>query len=260
MTEISKTKQIAKKGNQESQVGLSAKSLDDLNVGQLRDYAKVLVESELVPLKRPEDVIVAVLTGRSMGLTATASLNNIYPINGRGTLGVHLIKALLLTGGVKYETIHDYVPMYGFAMKDGEGKVDTTVPPLIDFFREPKEYEARSKSIKDYGSLIKFTRKLRLSDGSWTEMTEYGKFTWGEAKLAGLTDKKGDMWKKYPRQMVTSRAFTYGARLIAPDLLMGLYETSEMLDVKDIQYTIEEDDVTPVSDIKDAVVEETSTD
>lgn len=44
-------------------------------------------------------------------------------------------------------------------------------------------------------------------------------FTMDEAKLAGLTGK--DIWRKYPADMLWSRAFTRGARKIGPDLLAG---------------------------------------
>lgn len=44
-------------------------------------------------------------------------------------------------------------------------------------------------------------------------------FTMDEAKLAGLAGK--DIWRKYPADMLWSRAFTRGARKIGPDLLAG---------------------------------------
>ena len=52
-----------------------------------------------------------------------------------------------------------------------------------------------------------------------------------------------DTYKKYPRVMVGHRAFVYGARDIASDLLMGVMETTELkssmgIDLSPEDYTI----------------------
>ena len=45
-------------------------------------------------------------------------------------------------------------------------------------------------------------------------------------KLLGLFDK--DTYKKYPRVLIGHRAFTLGARDIAPDAIMGCCEMTEL--------------------------------
>jgi hypothetical protein len=84
------------------------------------------------------------------------------------------------------------------------------------------------------------TQLLFIRDG----VEELVTYTWKDAAAAGLTTKTN--WVKYPRQMLWWRCFSMGARRIASDILLGLYETSEILDTvitKDVSYTIEEDDI-----------------
>ena len=49
-----------------------------------------------------------------------------------------------------------------------------------------------------------------------------------------------DTYKKYPRIMVGHRAFAYGARDIASDLLMGVLETTELKSVEGIDLAPED--------------------
>jgi hypothetical protein len=59
-----------------------------------------------------------------------------------------------------------------------------------------------------------------------------GKFTYTEAVSAGMFDK--DTYKKYPKVMISHRAFTYGAREIADDVCLGLMETTELKQINNI--------------------------
>lgn len=53
-----------------------------------------------------------------------------------------------------------------------------------------------------------------------------GEFTYQEAQSAGMFEK--DTYKKYPKVLIKHRAFTYGARDIASDVLFGVMETKEL--------------------------------
>lgn len=57
-------------------------------------------------------------------------------------------------------------------------------------------------------------------------MTCTSSFSYTDAVKAGFLEK--DNWKKYLKVMLACRAFTYGARDIASDLIMGCMETSEL--------------------------------
>lgn len=72
-------------------------------------------------------------------------------------------------------------------------------------------------------------------------MSSIGKFTYKEALQAEMFEK--DTYKKYPSIMIKIRAFTYGARDIASDVLFGVMETTELkivsgveLSDKDVDY------------------------
>lgn len=58
------------------------------------------------------------------------------------------------------------------------------------------------------------------------EITSIGSFSYSEAVAADCFTK--DTYKKYPKVMVGHRAFTYGARDIASDVLFGVMETTEL--------------------------------
>lgn len=67
-------------------------------------------------------------------------------------------------------------------------------------------------------------RLKRVKNG--IEMTSVGSFSLNEALVAGMFEK--DTYKKYPKTLIGHRAFTYAARDIASDVIMGLMETTEL--------------------------------
>ena len=64
----------------------------------------------------------------------------------------------------------------------------------------------------------------RIKNNMLVEAT--GKFTYKEAQQAEMFEK--DTYKKYPRILISHRAFTLGARDIASDILFGVQETTEL--------------------------------
>ncbi len=82
----------------------------------------------------------------------------------------------------------------------------------------------------DYVTEYVFKRKI-----NGTEMTAIGKFTYSEALVAGLFDK--DTYVKYGRILIGHRAFSYGARDVASDLLFGVMETTELKIVNGMSIT-----------------------
>lgn len=90
----------------------------------------------------------------------------------------------------------------------------------------------------DYVTEYKFTR-TRVINGKEVITTAISHYSQSEALSAGLFDK--DTYKKYPRVLVSHRAFTLGARDIASDLLMGCCETTELKIINGMDIT--DDDV-----------------
>lgn len=81
-------------------------------------------------------------------------------------------------------------------------------------------YRVASQPI-DYIYEYEFTR---IVNGK--EIKAISSFSYSDAVKAGFLDK--DNWKKYLKVMLSHRAFTYGARDIASDIIMGCMETSEL--------------------------------
>ena len=86
----------------------------------------------------------------------------------------------------------------------------------------------------DYITEYEFSRTI-----NGKEMSSVGKFSYSDAVTADMFSK--DTYKKYPRILIGHRAFTYGARDIASDVLFGVMETTELKVVANVD--IEDADV-----------------
>lgn len=198
----------------------------------------VLCKSQLVPLKKPSDVVAALLTGKELGLPFIVSVSQIYPINNRATLGIHIQKALLLKNGIIFEKIEDAIPIYQFAKTDEEGKtvfkgVQTKeglkqVPIIVSTGTLEEQPKNTSKREIDRKTTYRFEREIKTPSGKYKEMVVKSSFTLGEAREAELTDK--DVWIKYWRRMLDARAFSIGAKEIADDILLGIPPPNEVSD------------------------------
>jgi len=135
-----------------------------------------------------------------------SALTNIHVIDGRPTLGVHLIGALIRKAGIKYSLIEDFK-----SITDKDGKSTGNRKTTIRFYE-------------------KWNGKVIETDFS---------FTTQEAEAQGLLTKSN--WKKLPKIMLRNRTLALGGRFVAPEALMGLLETSEALDLTNKEYSIVED-------------------
>lgn len=82
----------------------------------------------------------------------------------------------------------------------------------------------------DYITEYELTRNV-----NGEKITAIGHFSYSEAMQAGFFEK--DTYKKYPRILISHRAFTLAARDIASDVLMGVMETTELKIVNDANLT-----------------------
>lgn len=97
----------------------------------------------------------------------------------------------------------------------------------------------------DYVTEYKFTRIFNIN-GKERIQQAISHFSFTEAQAADMFTK--DTYKKYPRIMVGHRAFVYGARDIASDLLMGVMETTELKSLEGIDLSPEDYTVVEVPD------------
>ena len=89
----------------------------------------------------------------------------------------------------------------------------------------------------DYVTEFKFTR-YHIINGKERIQQSVSHFSFTEAQAADLFTK--DTYKKYPRIMVTHRAFVLGARDIADDLLMGVLDSTELKSIEGIDLAPED--------------------
>ena len=188
---------------------------------RMMELSKVLVSSQLVPMKKPEDVVVCLMAGRDLGLPFMTSVSQIYAINGRATLGVHIQRSLCLKNGVTYEKIEDAVQIYNFVRKEEGGGTTQMGEGTIEEL--PK---GCLKKAIDRRTTYLFTREIRMPSGRYKEITAKGSFGLREATEADLITK--DVWVKFWRRMLDARAFTNGVKEIAADITGGLYAPNEL--------------------------------
>lgn len=214
-------------------------------------FGKDLMKSGLCPthIKKPEDALIAILTGKELGFKAMVSLHNVHPIGGKPTIGVHIKRGLLLKAGVKISVLKSYEPLYQYIDKDnlqyGENEIREgvkagkyvlllPVPPVGGYPKEKIQIQAR---LVDHETVIKFERKIKQPDGNWANMEHIETFRYSDAVRAGLVKDDGN-WLKYPKNMCLSRCLGFGAAIIGDDILCGIYSTDEMCDVHNIPYTM----------------------
>ena len=197
---------------------------------RMLELGKVLVQSKLVIGKTPEDVVVSLMAGRELGLPFVVSLSQIYPINGKPSLGVHLIKGLILKHKIIFYKIEDFAPMFAFyeKTKDGSIKKDGEKPVLVavDTLDKQPPDTLKRKTIVGYRTTYEFIREVRMPSGKYREQKGIGSFSTIEAQEADLMDKEN--WKKYVRRMLDARAFANGAREVADDIINGMMTPDEL--------------------------------
>lgn len=184
---------------------------DFSSVEQMIGFAETLIKGKLLPTayKTPESVVTAITQGKELGFKALTAINNIHIIENKATLSVHAIMALLKKADIRYEIVKDYEPVYKKDKEGNEKKIDVVTS-------------------------IRFLEK-------WNDriIENVVSFSMKEAASQGLTEKSN--WVKMPKIMLRNRCLAIGARLVAPDALMGLYETSEAAEFTNTNHSVKDD-------------------
>lgn len=131
-------------------------------------------------------------------------------------LSIHAINALITSKGIAFKTISDYEKI-----ENATTGASTRVTEIM-FYRKHE--------------------KLNMI------IEERIKYTWQEAEMAGLAVK--DNWQKYPKVMLWNRCFTFGARRIASDYLLGVMEISEAGDTFNKSYKLDSEGNAEFEEIK----------
>lgn len=217
------------------------------SLADMERIASMLITSQLCPLKKTSDVVLAIITGNQYGFHFMTSVNNIFPINGKPTMSVHLHRALLLKHKIVFNKIVDNEALYDFAKLDADGKVMTRpintqqgikqVPIIVlrDVLSNQPENTTASLEV-DRVTRYEFTRLVKQIDNTFAKIKVISEFKLSDANKAGLLDK--DNWVKHLPRMLDARAFSIGSKEIASDILLGVYSISELADEFDVKYTI----------------------
>ena len=209
-------------------------SVEVITLEKMRIFAKEVIKSGVSSFKKEADVIVVLIRGAELGLPYGVSVNNIFPINGKTGMSVHLHKALLTNAGVYFELIEDFVPVYNYGKTTDKGFVvfgTTTATKVEGFQVQPL--------IVDRQTTYYFERETRLPlSGKIKTKKVTMSFKYSEAVQAGLTEK--DVWVKYTRSLMKARAFTNGSTEIASDVVQGMYSINELAMEFNKDFTIDE--------------------
>ncbi len=162
-------------------------ALQPRTLGAAMELSQILCTSELVPesyRSRPANVLIAIMYGAELGMTVVQSLQNIAVVNGRAT-------------------VWGDAPLSIVRARAGE---------LLEAFTEGWE------DGKDDAERRAWCEVKRHGDAQPIRRT----FSIADAKQAGLLDKKGDLYQKYPRRMCKFKARNEALRDAFPDLLLGI--------------------------------------
>ena len=202
-----------------------------------------------------------------------------YIIEKRLSLDIHLIKGVLSRpeNHITWERVKSFEPSYMFINNKDKRKLkeeflpkDAIRLPLHEFVSykgndfvvtEQLDTTSGDPIIYNWTTHYVFKRDIPNIHGEIITITEKdsGIFSWLDALHANLPIdaagkiKTGSAWYKYKKQMIDHRAFKFGAYAIGADLLAGCDEVTEMLDVNNIIYDINDDEVTILTDEKTSV-------
>lgn len=157
--------------------------------------AKFLSRSALVPKdfqNKPDDIVVAMMYGRELGLGTLAALQNIAVINGRPTVWGDSALAIV---------------------------------------QQHPDYEFHREWIEGEGDEMRACCYIQRR-GAPEDAEPQGIFSVADAKLAGLLGNKQGPWKQYPKRMLQCRARGFAIRNVFADALRGVSIREEVEDIQ----------------------------
>jgi hypothetical protein len=210
-------------------IGTRGVELHDLE--GLYRFSKYVAMSPFAPkgMETPETILVALQMGFELGLSPMSALQNVAVINGRPGIYGDAALALVRNSGVcrhysEAETNKETDSIFRelqFAIIEEDADAIKVLQKQFAIAQGKHDKEA-----PDFGVT---TATLR-ADGS----LEFGRFTVGDAKKAGLWGKGGP-WSQYPARMLKFRSRGFLLRDVYGDVLKGFKTTEELDDTPPIQ-------------------------
>lgn len=203
----------------------------------LFEEAKILMDNKMVPstIKKAEDVVNIIQVGENLGMNPITALNSIDMIQGTVAIKAKIIPGLLAKKGIAIQVLKDYEPIIERKkvpkfIKNDEGKKEY----LFDdegnpqYFKDPDtgDYIYKEEEL-DKITVVRFKRYFPEIGIVENDV----EFRWSDAKSAGWDSKPN--WKKMPKYMMMARCIVRGARIVAADVIGGLYDDLEVSDFTD---------------------------
>ena len=210
------------------------------------------------------DAIQKVELGKTLGLSVTASLKNIFCFESGGTrqvyTGINVVEGCLNKHHIDIDIDEDFVPVYKyFNLQLDKPIIEFNPDRHIDVDEYNDDYVRAamaekgmvpvSRVIDTYRTTVSLIRKDKKTTISYTlqEAIDAGLKS-GKHSITGADVKGKDNWDKHTRALMRKMAIMLAARICANDILNGMYCDVELKDVKsinddtiDIQY-VEADD------------------
>lgn len=210
------------------------------------------------------DAIQKVELGKTLGLSVTASLKNIFCFESGGTrqvyTGINVVEGCLNKHHIDIDIDEDFVPVYKyFNLQLNKPIIEFNPDRHIDVDEYNDDYVRAamaekgmvpvSRVIDTYRTTVSLIRKGKKTTISYTlqEAIDAGLKS-GKHSITGADVKGKDNWDKHTRALMRKMAIMFAARICANDILNGMYCDVELKDVKpinddtiDIQY-VEADD------------------
>ena len=210
------------------------------------------------------DAIQKVELGKTLGLSVTASLKNIFCFESGGTrqvyTGINVVEGCLNKHHIDIDIDEDFVPVYKyFNLQLDKPIIEFNPDRHIDVDEYNDDYVRAamaekgmvpvSRVIDTYRTTVSLIRKGKKTTISYTlqEAIDAGLKS-GKHSITGVDVKGKDNWDKHTRALMRKMAIMLAARICANDILNGMYCDVELKDVKsinddtiDIQY-VEADD------------------
>jgi hypothetical protein len=172
--------------------------------GQLFRMAERIYHSgvSITNAQSPADVMVALMAGAEIGLGPATTIKSVYIINGKAAIwGDAIVGVAQRSGLYAGHECHE----------EGKGENLVSICTVRRVVPDP--------TCESGHRVVEFTES----------------FSWQDAVTAGLHNKKGDMYKKYPKRMLRAKAKTFAFREAFSDVLSGFEHEADEEEIRSFE-------------------------
>lgn len=199
----------------------TAEGLRSMTLGQKLAYASLLIESGMVPkhFNTPQKALLAFEKGEALGLRPIEALDRLYVIDGKVSMYAELVRSRARLAGMAFQMTEEKADVYATDVNGNE---------LLD--------EAGNRQVIDWRWTVEMYETLPSGREITYKISKT--YTWAknEAQVMG-----NPVWKKFMTNMFFNRITAFLVRMYCPEVLLGLYEFSELADTsKNTAYELDD--------------------